>query len=275
MRSIRLFICSFCFALCTLLIAPYSFLHAQQAELGISLGGASYLGDLNQYNPLKVSGIAAGAYAKLNFDPHWGLGIHYNYGKIKADDAKSNDLQFNDRNLSFSTPLSEISLLLDFNLFDLLSYTRKGRFTPYLFAGIGAVIYNPKAIYNGNKVQLKDFTTEGQTEPYKGTTLTIPYGAGIRYKLRNNWTIFSQIGYRTPLTDYIDDVSGLYVAPSAFTNSKDSNLSRVLADRSGEITGVYLGAPGTQRGDFRKRDTYMFVGIGISYTFVSQKCFTF
>jgi opacity protein-like surface antigen len=268
MRSVRFFIC-------VLLFAPCSLLFAQQAELGLSLGGASYIGDLNPYNPLKVSGPAAGVYAKLNFDPHWGLGIHYNYGKVKADDAKSNNLQFNDRNLSFSTPLSEVSLLLDFNLFDLLSYTRKGRFTPYLFAGIGAVIYNPSTIYNGDKVQLKDLVTEGQAEPYKGTTITFPYGAGIKYKLRNNWTIFSQIGYRTPLTDYIDDVSGVYAAPSAYVNSRDFTLSNALGDRSGEINGVYLGSPGTQRGDFRKRDTYMFVGIGISYTFVSQKCFTF
>ncbi len=275
MRSIKLFICSLCFALCALLLAPCSLLLAQQAEFGLNLGGASYLGDLNQYNPVKISGISGGAFAKLNFDPHWGLGLHYNFGKVKADDAKSANLQFNDRNLSFSTPLSEVSLLVDFNLFDLLSYTRKGRITPYLFAGFGILLFNPTTSYNGNEVRLKDFTTEGQSEPYKGYALTFPYGAGVRYKLMDNWTVFSQIGYRTPLTDYIDDVSLVYVAPTAFTNSIDPNLSRALADRSGEITGVYLGTPGTQRGDFRKRDNYMFVGIGISYTFVSQKCFTF
>jgi hypothetical protein len=50
-------------------------------------------------------------------------------------------------------------------------------------------------------------------------------------------------------------------------------MQQILSDRSGEVTGIYTGVPNTQRGDFRKRDTYMFVGIGITYTFVSQKCF--
>jgi opacity protein-like surface antigen len=275
MRPIKSFISSFLLALCSLLFAPCSLLFAQQVELGASLGGASYQGDLNLYNPVKISGISAGAFAKLNFDPHWGLGFHYNFGQIKADDAKSNNLQFNDRNLSFYTSLSELSLLVDFNLFDLLSYSRKGKMTPYLFAGVGIILFNPKATYNGNDIELKPLTTEGQAKPYKGYAPTFPYGAGVKYRLKDNMTIFSEIGYRTPYTDYIDDVSGVYASSSAFTNSSNASLSKALSDRSGEITGTYLGNPGTQRGDFRKRDNYMFVGIGISYTFVSQKCFTF
>ncbi len=248
---------------------------SQQVEVGIHGGGASYLGDLNQYNPVKISGISAGAFARLNFNPHLGLGLHYNYGKVKANDANSNNAQFRDRNLSFYTPLNEVSLLLDFNLFDLYSYGPKRKFTPFIFLGVGALLYNPKTKLNGTAYALKSYTTEAQTEEYNGYTLTIPYGVGVKYKVKDNWTIFSQIGYRTPFTDYIDDVSGVYPAQSAFNNMPNPVISRVLSDRSGEQTGIYLGDPGTQRGDFRKRDNYMFVGIGISYTFVSQKCFTF
>ncbi|WP_316787238.1 DUF6089 family protein [Pedobacter frigiditerrae] len=250
---------------------------AQQVEVGINAGGASYLGDLNQYNPVKISGIAAGAFAKLNFDPHFGLGLHYNYGKVKATDSHSSNAQFRDRNLSFYTPLNELSLLLDFNLFDLYSYGPKRRFTPYIFAGIGAVIFQPKTEYKDEEYLLRLYNTEGQSESYKSCTITIPYGVGARYKLKNNWTVFSQIGYRSPLTDYIDDVSSVYPKVNAWTGTSSANpsISKALSDRSGEQTGVYLGNPGTQRGDFRKRDNYMFVGIGISYTFVSQKCFTF
>jgi hypothetical protein len=250
---------------------------AQQVEVGINAGGASYLGDLNQYNPVKISGISAGAFVKLNFDPHWGLGLNYNYGKVKAADSESSNEQFRDRNLSFYTPLNEVSLLLDFNLFDLYSYGPKRRFTPYIFLGVGAVLFNPKAKLNGKEYALREYSTEGQSEVYKNYTITIPYGVGARYKVKEHWTIFSQIGYRSPLTDYIDDVSGLYPQPNSWTGTSAANpsVSRALADRSGELTGVNLGQPGTQRGDFRKRDNYMFVGIGISYTFVSQKCFTF
>jgi len=248
---------------------------AQQLEIGANVGGASYLGDLNQYNPAKISGVAAGVFAKVNFNPYVAVGLHYNYGKIEADDAKSSHQQFVDRNLKFITPLHEISALVELNLFDLTAYYRNTRFTPYLFVGVGTVIFNPKAIYKEETYELPILRTEGQSEAYKTAALTFPYGAGIKYKLKNNWTVFSQVGYRSPLTDYLDDVSGVYPDPSFFSLASTPSASRIFSDRSNEFTGVSLGKAGTQRGDFRKRDNYMFVGIGISYTFVSQKCFTF
>jgi hypothetical protein len=247
---------------------------AQQVEVGAKLGAAGYIGDLNPYNPLKFSGPSGGIFAKLNFTPHWGLGLHYNFGQIEGDDAKSNVQQFRDRNLSFKTSLNEASLILDFNLFDLYAYNRKGRITPYLFGGFGAVWYHPTAEFNGNTYELREYNTEGLAATYKDYALTFPYGAGLRYKMKSNWAYFFEIGYRTALTDYLDDVSGVYANPTAWTGNS-AQISKALADRSGEQTGVYLGDPGSQRGDFRKRDNYMFVGIGISYTFVSQKCFTF
>ncbi|MDQ7948807.1 MAG: DUF6089 family protein [Pedobacter sp.] len=258
-----------------LLSAPCALLHAQQLEIGGHLGGAAYMGDLNLYNPIKVSGIAGGAFVKLNFNPHLGLGFHYNFGQIEADDAKSSYQQLRDRNLSFRSPLHEISLLLDFNLFDLYAFNRKTRFTPFIFTGIGEVIFDPKTTYGNNDYKLKQFVTEGQASPYKGYALVIPYGVGLKYKLRSSWTLTAQLGYRTAFTDFLDDVSGVYAPTTAFAASPDPATSAILADRSGERTGIYLGQPGTQRGDFRKRDHYLFVGIGISYTFVSQKCFTF
>ncbi|MES2419508.1 MAG: DUF6089 family protein [Bacteroidota bacterium] len=255
---------------------------AQRAELGVNVGGAGYMGDLNQFNPVKISGVAVGIYAKINFDPHWGLGLHYNYGKIKAFDALSDNPQFVDRNLHFKTVLNEVSFIGSFNFFDIYSPGSKGRLTPYLFAGIGGVIFNPKATYLGSSAnggfelkefELRDFNTEGQVKPYRNYAVVIPYGAGVKFKMNENWTLFSQAGYRTAFTDYLDDVSGVYPDPSKLLNG----ISRALSDRSGELTptGVNLYKPGDQRGDFRKRDTYLFVNIGISYTFVSQKCFTF
>lgn len=249
---------------------------SQRIEVGMSGGGASYLGDLNPYHPLKLSGISAGAFGKYNFNRHLGLGLHYNYGKVEANDAESSYQQLRDRNLSFENGLHEISFMLDFNLFDLTPhYRRNTRFSPYIFAGFGILIFNPKTTYKGEEYKLRGYRTEGQAEIYKGFTPTFPYGVGIKYKLKENWTIFSQIGYRSPLTDYIDDVSGVYPERSFFLEPGTPSASAALSDRSGENTNVYLGEPGTQRGDFRKRDNYMFVGIGISYTFVSQKCFTF
>ncbi|RZL19072.1 MAG: hypothetical protein EOO89_04430 [Pedobacter sp.] len=253
-----------------LLIPLFFTAGAQQWEVGLNAGGAGYMGDLNLNNPLKISGINAGISVKRNIDSYFGIIFQYEHGRIKGNDASSGNAQFRDRNLSFKTSLNELSLGLEFNFLEYMSGVGRRRFSPYLFAGGGILFFQPTADYNGDTYDLSSFRTEGQTEPYKRISITIPYGFGIRYNLNENFNLFSRIGYRTAFTDYIDDVSGVYADPVA---AGLSPIGTILSDRSGENTGSYLGKAGTQRGDFRKRDTYMFVGIGISYTFVSSKCY--
>ncbi|WP_316815995.1 DUF6089 family protein [Pedobacter nyackensis] len=244
---------------------------AQTFELGVMGGGAGYIGDLNQDKLLKISGFSAGAYAKMNIDAYWAIGLHYNYGKIKANDADSENSQFRDRNLNFKTALNELSLQVDFNFLNYFAGGGTKRFTPYIFTGIGGVFYSPKAVYADKEYNLRFYQTEGQSGAYRNYTLTVPYGVGVKLRLKDNWGLFSQIGYRTAHTDYLDDVSSRYPNPAVWKNDS------YLADRKklSDPSHSQYGAPGIQRGDFRKRDTYMFVGIGISYTFVSQKCYTF
>jgi len=246
-------------------------LKAQTFEIGVTGGGAGYIGDLNQSSPLKISGISAGAFVKVNLDPYWVLGVHYNYGKIKADDANSANQQFRDRNINFQTPIKEASLQLDFNFLDYFAGGGFKQFTPYIYAGLGGILFNPKATYGGNEYELRFYATEGQTKAYKNYAITIPYGVGMKFRLTESWGLSTQLGYRTVNTDYLDDVSNRYPGLGSWDDRDNSAISELLSDPSiGSI-----GAPATQRGDFRKRDTYMFVGIGISFTFVSQKCYTF
>ncbi|MNJ93187.1 hypothetical protein D3C87_108660 [compost metagenome] len=245
---------------------------AQVWEVGAQVGGAGYMGDLNPTNPLKISGLSFGGFVKANFDPNWAVSFNYNNGTIKADDAKSSNEQFRQRNLSFSNNLHEISVLVDFNFFDYFSGGGFSRFSPYLYTGVGAVLFNPKTIYQEKEYELALYQTEG--EKYKKAALSIPFGFGLKYNFKSNWTLMGNIGYRNAYTRYLDDVNGEYLDPAkASTDPSISSMQQVLSDRSNEVLGYNIGGKGVQRGDFRKRDTYMFVGIGITYTFVSQKCF--
>ena len=246
-------------------------LRAQVFEIGIATGGAGYLGDLNQDNPLKISGYFAGAFVKMNLDPYWALGIHYYHGQIEGNDANSTNELFKQRNLNFRTPLNEATLQVDFNFLDYFTGGGFKNFTPYIFAGFGGVIFNPKGTYNANTYALRFYATEGQTKAYKNFTVSIPYGVGLKLRLKENWALTTNLGYRGVNTDYLDDVSIRYPDSNAWQGRKNEKESYFLSDPSNPKIGI----PGTQRGDFRKRDTYMFVGIGISYTFVSQKCYTF
>ena len=253
---------------------------AQNLELGLMGGGAGYIGDLNQTNNFKLSGIAAGAFVKLNLDPYWALGLHYNFGKIKGDDLDSDNEQFRNRGLNFSTALNEVTVQVDFNFLEYFAGGGPKQITPYLYTGLGGVFFSPRATYvhpetdRAETFRLRFYRTEGQSQPYRNYALTVPYGAGVKVRLKENWGLFSQIGYRTAYTDYLDDVGNRYADPANWP-ADDSIQLRATRNLLSNPSGSADGLPGRQRGDFRKRDTYMFVGIGISYTFVSQKCYTF
>ncbi|MDO3644537.1 DUF6089 family protein [Mucilaginibacter sp. L3T2-6] len=241
---------------------------AQTWEFGVAGGGAGYLGDLNPNNPVKISGIALSGFAQRNFNGYLGLRLNYTYGKIAAADSTSSSQQFRDRNLSFNTTLSELSLMGEFNFMSYIPDAGKNKYTPYLFLGIGALNYTPYATYNGRKYKLRDAQTEGELRPYPTIALAAIYGAGFKYNISGKLTMAAEVGYRQPNTDYLDDVSGKYANRGSL-----ALYPGALADRSGEKTGIYIGTPGTQRGDLRPRDTYFFAQIKISYTLVPQRCY--
>ncbi|WP_431294289.1 DUF6089 family protein [Pedobacter sp. P26] len=258
------------------LIFSGQFVRAQRAvigepswELGVMAGGAGYMGDLNQNNPLYISGLSGGIYAKRNFNQYLGVRLNYTYGQVKADDSYSGNEQLRERNLRFKTSLSEFSALVDFNFFNFNLGGGTRQFTPYLFTGVGLLVFKPTVKVNGERYRLDRLATEGQENGYKNAVLTIPYGLGLRYNYKDTWSIFTELGYRTPSTDYIDDVSGRYPVNQVIVGNGQNQVN--LSDPS----RYKIGQPGTQRGDFRKRDTYLFVSVGISFTFVSSKCYSF
>lgn len=251
---------------------------SQTTELGINAGAAGYIGDINPSHLFKPSGIAFGAYVKRNLDPYWAIGLHYNYGKIKGYDANSDDAGLRTRNLNFSTSLNELSLQVDFNFLEYFSGGGIKNFTPYIFAGIGGVLFNPKAKYNGETFELKYYQTEGKK--YKNYAVSIPYGVGMKYRIGERLGIFTQLGYRTAKTDYLDDVGDRYpgvpvISDPSNQNPGGVNLSDPSVPRYPNDPNRPNFTPGGQRGNFVKNDTYFFVHIGLSYTFTSDKCYSF
>ena len=242
-------------------------LKAQTFEMGGSIGGAGYMGDLNMLNPLKVSGPSGSLFIKYNFDGYWSLKAAFTIGSISAADSTSSFAQLKERNLSFTTTLYEPSILVEFNFFNYVPQLGRNVWTPYMFAGFAAVAYYPTTVYDGVKYDLRGLHTEGEKKVYSTFARAIPYGAGLKYNFAGSFTLGAEIGYRNPNTDYLDDVSGYYVF------SGHNTLQQQLSDPSGEKTGIYIGSPGVQRGSLNTTDTYFFTQITISFTFISTKCY--
>ena len=234
---------------------------AQTWELGGSFGGSGYMGDLNENNPLKVSGISLGGFVKRNFDGYLSAKINYTYGTISAADSNSSYPQLRQRNLSFTTTLNELSLTGEFNFMHYIPEAGKNKFTPFIYFGFAAVKYDPRTTYQGVTYDLRQYETEGEKKPYPNFAYSLPYGAGIKYNIAGKWTLAADLGYRNTNTSYLDDVSGYY--PATTTNS---GIYSILSNPSNS-------AAGSQRGDINTKDTYFFLQFSVSFTFVTQKCY--
>ena len=133
------------------------------------------------------------------------------------------------------------------------------------------MLFNPTAKYEGQEYDLKFYDTEHVD--YKNYAISIPYGVGVKYRIAEKLGLFTQLGYRTANTDYLDDVGNKY--PVKSVSARGNNDNSVIVNLSNPSANPQLMNPGDQRGDYVKRDTYLFFHIGIAYTFTSDKCFAF
>jgi len=237
-------------------------LSAQYMEVG-ALGGTSfYMGDLNPKLVFNMPQPAGGLIVRYNFSTRYVARLNVMIGSIKGDDATTQAVE--NRNLNFTNQIMEVSAQIEINFLTFFAGSKKDRFSPYIFFGLGAFSHEPKAIYNGVEYSLKELNTEGQgslvypdRKTYSLTQLCIPFGAGIKYSLNSRWIVGAEWGMRKTFTDYLDDVSQTYYFDSS--NADEFDAAFVLSDPTMNHD------VGMQRGDPQFSDFYSFAGITLTY----------
>ena len=236
-----------------------SSLSAQSLEAGIYGGGCYYLGDLNPGKHFLNYDIAYGVLARYVINDRWAVKLSAYRGKVKGNSSQSKFMP--ERELSFSSPVTDISAVAEFNFFDFYIGSRKHWITPYIYAGFSFFFFNPK----DGGVSLQSIGTEGQMvgyegrTPYKKFSFGIPLGLGVKVSLarRLGITVFWEI-HKT-FTDYLDDVSKTYYLTGSSIIKDDP--SQFLSDPTMSYN------PGMQRGNSRNNDWYSFSGVTLTYKF--------
>ena len=260
-------------------VLPFG-LFAQSYEAGLMFGGSSYQGDISPETVNLSTGKihpSLGLFFRYNVNKYLSAKANFSYGTISGDDARSSDEGRRSRNLSFQSNIIEFGITGELNLFGYEPGTLQRRYSPYLFGGVAVFHHNPETNYEGELVELQPLGTEGQgiegfEEPYKLTQVAIPFGVGMKYAITSRLNIGAEIGFRKTFTDYLDDVSGTYVAYSELLR-ENGELAAILADRRGELIEDGSDVPvivetGTQtRGNPDQSDWYTIAGITVSYTF--------
>lgn len=243
------------------------------------LGGADRIGtdyslrDLN----LKSTSLGGSLAYRYRFHPYMATSTVLNVGMLRGDDKRTDEAVRNARNLHFRSPVVNLTQRFEcivlanekvgrrYRIGGLKGMNDKNMQT-YIFSGIGIMLFNPKAFYNGAWVPLKPLRTEGQGLPggpkeYKRYTATIPFGVGYRYGISKMWRVGLEISYVKTFSDYIDDVHGVYYDPNLLKEyvGKDAAVLSNPTKNKSAIKGNWFG-PGEQRGDEQK-DAVFYVNV--------------
>ena len=243
---------------------------AQRTHIGVFGGLSAYNGDLtDKYFPKKVTNGAIGVTVNYELTDHIMARGGFTYSVVGgADRYNTSNEELMLRNLSFETSITEFSAVGEYYLYSL----NDRRYSPYAFAGLALFHFNPYTFYNGNKIYLKPLSTEGQglaaypdRKPYNLTQLAIPFGGGIKYAITDNLHAGIELGLRKIFTDYLDDVSSLYVDPNDLLAAK-GQLAVDLSYRSDEVGGnPAYPVKDYIRGSAKNKDWYYFFGIHLTY----------
>ena len=243
---------------------------AQNFHFATRLGMSVYHGDLKQ-NSVTVSqpGLMGSIGAHYDLSENLTARSYLSYGTMRADDKKGS-ATMQERNLNFKSRVIDFELGAQYSLFSL----NERWWTPYVFAGIGFYHFKPftKDI-SGTKTFLKPLSTEGQgfvqgVKDYKLTQIAIPLGIGAQYALNEDMRIGVEFGYRKLFTDYLDDVSSVYVDQATLQNARGQQAVE-LAWRGDEISATPYPTAGSPRGNAGSNDGYYFFAI----TFTSRYFF--
>lgn len=267
--------------------------------------------DINQVKP----GVSA--FFQYRYGPRMSLKAELLYGRLTGDDFSSANLEDEAansryiRNLSFRNDILDLSLMSQVYIFkNYLDFRQRKFFNIYINGGFSVFYHNPQGRVpdykisgerypnSGEWINLRPLGTEGQhseyysLKPYSAVQFSIPFGGGFVFRLTERLDFTFEINYRILLTDYIDDISGVYVDHGAL----DGDLAKSMADRSQEefsvMTGEKRNIDGLEtvsytsdydgntyyvlkdRGSIRggaSNDTYLVTGFKISYILNKSK----
>jgi len=249
-------------------------------ELGFSIGGAQYFGDLNTGGALNTIKPTVGIFYRKYLNDYIGVRAHFRFSQLGYSDVYNTNEFQRRRNLSFNSQVFELDLQGDFNFFRFEPGSYDYRFSPYFTGGVGLFHFNPYAYLDGQRYDLQPLRTEGQgsaqypdRKPYGLVSYAFLLGGGFKYNLSRKVNIGLELLYRFTRTDYLDDVSKTYAGAALFPPKAngENTVAYLLQDRS-YATGDPIGVAGRQRGNSRDKDQFVSLEFTISILFTTYRC---
>ncbi len=263
-------------------------------EFSIGVGAVNFLGELGGANQVGTNGLRDLEFSRTRpafkigyryiLNPKIKIGADLLYGRLNGDDQLTKEPFRNNRNLHFRSPIIEFGVFLEYYPFSEKTGNRYGlngvrgnkkfHFSPYISVGIGGFWFNPSALYPTDNKWHNLHSIQTENVNYKRVSICIPTGVGVKFSLSKKLSIGFEISGRKTFTDYIDDVSTVYVDQSgedAMTIYLTNPTTNIIPPT---IDGPYVSRPtgiGQQRGDPTDNDSYLFAIFSAHYRFLRYK----
>jgi len=213
---------------------PFLMSSQNKVDLGLFLGYGEHGSDVHSWGRhgamlTENAAFAYGLNLKMNFTDNLGARVNFWGSEISGQDQNLTELEgHNLRDFSFTSPIKELSLALEYDLLGKRRWRGKSEnnFTsgsstkifnrivsPYIFGGVGLSFTNPEVDFGG-------MTSQAITDDIENTTTTnfqIPIGGGFRFDLTPTVYVSAEASSRIPLSDYLEGISA-----SANPDKKDS-----------------------------------------------------
>lgn len=255
--------------LCLILVLGVSFLtlprkaQAQQNEYGLGLGVATYSGDIIRRLDPGQLGLQGTFFGRRNFDNVWSLRFGFSLAGLNAADSiRPLDAVAEARNAYFKGLLIEGHAIMEYHFLDYLAPHSTFRFSPYGFMGFGL------AFFNGKGQSYQGELHPDQKGKYNLTTPVIPFGLGVKYKLKERLFLAVEFGFRPTVTDFLDKIeyNENYIPRFPDPNSPPVDL---------DDPDSYPLPFGVNYGNKSDKDWYYFLGVTLSYSFHHVECFNY
>ena len=163
-------------------------------EVGISVGGSNYVGDIGRTSYIYPNKIAGAAFFKYNKNPRMALRATYSYLPIKANDLDADTDLRRDRELNFKNTINELAVGLEYNFYEYDVSTPGKTWTPYILLEFAAFNYK----------YITSETVPNQYEYNSKNSFAIPFGLGFKSKLSGSLAFALETKFRYTFEDDLD-----------------------------------------------------------------------
>lgn len=207
--------------------------YAQRYEVGGSLGGSNYSGDIGSSTLIIPNAPSIGFIYKYNKNPRISYRGSITIMKLIANDSESNNEIRQGFDISINKTITEFTAGIDFNFLEYqISHWKKAK-TPYLIFELAAFQY----------LKIVDGTLKNPTYT-NSIGIALPFGAGYKAQITDNIVVGFEVKVRYSFTDDLDDSQFIKQSEEITSNPENAKFGNSITN-----------------------DWYAFTGFTFTYTF--------